>query len=453
MKSIYKSVLVLLVVTSLLLAGCGAQATVVPTNPPAVAQPTTAVQPTNPPPTAEPLTLVVWSLYNEGETIQKWEAAAIEAFEAAHPNITIDVTWAGREVVSVKLRNAIMSNSDLPDIIDQSNPNLVTGLLSQDLALPLDDYLATPAYNSTTPWGETFLPSVTEFLKYQGHSYMIPRMVYSSGFFYNKKIFADNNITIPKTWDEFLAVCEQLKTAGITPVLADNEAEYTIWPFTMAALRTTGPTGLYEAVADKTGEKWSDPALLQAATMLEQLSKYYQDGYTGSVWPAAQLEFVQGRGAMMFMGAWLPSEMLSDTPDGFEMDIFPFPTTGGPGDNANEGWTNSWAVLKGSTHPDAAVEFLKFLTSAEQMQGVLDAGAPVPLVGFPMPKSLQGLAEILSVDQLVSRQSGMLQDFSNLYFATIEAGPYADLYQGKSTPEDFISAVKQTQVQYYQANP
>lgn len=444
MKPSIKTIFALLITFSLLLTGCGGASPV--TEPPAAGQATDV-------PVAEPVTLVVWSMYNEGETMQIWEAAAIDAFEAANPNVTVEVTWAGRDVIGVTLRNALLSNGDLPDIIDQSNPNLVKGPLSEDLGLPLEDYLLTPAYNSDTAWGDTFIPSVMEFLKYNDHSYMIPRMVYSSGFFYNKQIFADNNITIPTTWDEFLVVCQQLKDAGITPVLTDNDPEYMIWPYTMAALRTAGPTGLYDALADKTAEKWNDPALLEAAGMIDQLNDFYQDGYSGSTWPAAQLEFVQGRGAMMFMGAWLPSEMLSDTPEGFEMDIFPFPNTGGPGDNVSEAWSNSWMVLNTTTHPDTAVELLKFLTSAEQLQGVLDAGAPIPLVGFPMPKNLQGLTDILGVDQLVPRESGMLQDFSSLYFDTIGAVPYAPLWQGTATPQEFIPAAIAAQLQYYQANP
>jgi raffinose/stachyose/melibiose transport system substrate-binding protein len=453
MKTSIKYFLAAFVILSLVLAGCGGATTAAPvaTQPPA-AQPTTEA-PATEAPAAEPVTITVWSMYNEGETIQQWEAAAIDAYEAAHPNVTIDVTWAGRDVVSVSLRNAMLSNSALPDIIDQSNPNLIKGPISEGYGLPLDDYLTTPAYDSSTPWGETFLPSVMGFLKYQDQSYMIPRMVYSSGFFYNKKIFTDNNITIPTTWDEFIAVCDQLKAAGITPVLTDNDSEYMIWPFTMTALRAAGPTGLYDAVADTTAAKWDNPGLLQAAQMIEQLKAYYQDGYAGSVWPAAQLEFVQGRGAMMFMGAWLPSEMLSDTPADFEMDVFQFPNVGGPGDNVNEAWTNSWMVLNTAEHPDEAVDFLKFLTSADEMQGVLDAGAPVPLVGFPMPKNLEGMAALLGVSQLVPRESGLLQDYSSLYFDTIGPNAYADLWQDGETPEQFIEAAKQAQLQYYAANP
>jgi len=158
MKSITQKALVFLMVFGLLLSGCGGQkqaATQAPaTQPPATQQASkTSVAPTA---AANPVTLVFWSMYNEGETIQGWQADAINAFEASHPNVKIKVVWAGRKNVSVKLRNAIISNGKLPDIIDSSNTELTIGLLSQNLALPLDDYLKTPAYNSDKVWGDVY---------------------------------------------------------------------------------------------------------------------------------------------------------------------------------------------------------------------------------------------------------------------------------------------------------
>ena len=34
---------------------------------------------------------------------------------------------------------------------------------------------------------------------------------------YNKKVFADNNLMPPKTWDEFFKVADALKAKGIVP--------------------------------------------------------------------------------------------------------------------------------------------------------------------------------------------------------------------------------------------
>ena len=37
-------------------------------------------------------------------------------------------------------------------------------------------------------------------------------------FTITKKTFEDNGLEIPTTWEEFTAVCDKLKEAGITPV-------------------------------------------------------------------------------------------------------------------------------------------------------------------------------------------------------------------------------------------
>ena len=49
------------------------------------------------------------------------------------------------------------------------------------------------------------------------------------GVFFNEKIFLDNGLTIPKTWDQFNAAIETLKAAGVTPIaggFADTGMRY-----------------------------------------------------------------------------------------------------------------------------------------------------------------------------------------------------------------------------------
>ena len=62
---------------------------------------------------------------------------------------------------------------------------------------------------------------------YEGKSYILPISMNAAGVFYNVKIFEENNIEIPTTYEELIAVCEKLKAAGITPfALPDKTMVY-----------------------------------------------------------------------------------------------------------------------------------------------------------------------------------------------------------------------------------
>ena len=58
-------------------------------------------------------------------------------------------------------------------------------------------------------------------------TYGIPNGVSYWPMFYNKKVFAENNLTVPKTWAEFINICDTLKAKGITPLTASVDGA---WP-------------------------------------------------------------------------------------------------------------------------------------------------------------------------------------------------------------------------------
>ena len=66
---------------------------------------------------------------------------------------------------------------------------------------------------------ENFTETALEgFTDKDGHIFAVPFAAVSHFVYYNKQIFADNGIEVPATFEEFLAVCEKLKAAGITPL-------------------------------------------------------------------------------------------------------------------------------------------------------------------------------------------------------------------------------------------
>ena len=51
-----------------------------------------------------------------------------------------------------------------------------------------------------------------------GRMFAVPFAAVSQIVFYNKDIFAEHNLTVPNTWDEFIQICQTLSEAGITPL-------------------------------------------------------------------------------------------------------------------------------------------------------------------------------------------------------------------------------------------
>ncbi len=60
----------------------------------------------------------------------------------------------------------------------------------------------------------------TSVYGYNGSTYALPGISWFEGIYYNKEIFEENNVELPKTFDEFLDVCTTFQNAGVTPLAA-----------------------------------------------------------------------------------------------------------------------------------------------------------------------------------------------------------------------------------------
>lgn len=60
-------------------------------------------------------------------------------------------------------------------------------------------------------WKDSFLPAFLNSSVYEGKNYAVPYRSSVLYMLYNKQVFADNNLDVPTTWDEFIDVCDTLK--------------------------------------------------------------------------------------------------------------------------------------------------------------------------------------------------------------------------------------------------
>ena len=65
---------------------------------------------------------------------------------------------------------------------------------------------------------------IKESFTVDGKAYAVPYSIIYNTVIYNKNVFAEYNLEVPKTFDEFLDVCQTLKDNGITPIALKNDS-------------------------------------------------------------------------------------------------------------------------------------------------------------------------------------------------------------------------------------
>ena len=135
--------------------------------------------------------------------------------------------------------------------------------------------------------------------------YALPTEYNIEGFWYNKKIFSDNGIEVPKTWTELVAASAKLKAAGVQPISSDGKEG---WPLTRLVgnyiFRDLGRDALQQVADGKA--KLTDPQYVKAADAVAELGKAGAFGKAvGSIDYNTMINlFLTGKAAMMYNGSW-----------------------------------------------------------------------------------------------------------------------------------------------------
>ncbi len=210
------------------------------------------------------------------------------------------------------------------------------------------------------------LKSASASMTIDGKKWGVPYTYYQWGIYYRKDIFAEQGIDPPKNWAEFLAACEKLKSAGITPITIGTKA---LWPtggwFDYLNLRVNG----YEFHMELTSGKvpYTDPRVKAVFEKWGELVKagYFNENHAAIDWQDAIPQMVQGKAAMYLMGNFAVATMkdggLKEEQIGFMQ--FPEITAGIP--MAEEAPTDTFHIPSGAKNKEDAKKFLAYLASPE----------------------------------------------------------------------------------------
>ena len=401
----------------------------------------------------EDVTLVYWSMWNETEgqalVIQDW----IEAFEAEYPNITIEAVWNGRQNQTL-VRTALSAGTTI-DFVDQDADQIAGGLMTEGLGYPLNAYLETPDLDTGAPLREIFLPGTLEMFEVDGETYLLPYIYNTVQFWYSKGIFEEVGVEVPETWEDFLAVNDALREAGYAPIAAEgNEPGYSTFYLANMVARVKGANFLLETAGDTTGEMWRDPVYLQTSEMLRELwdREDIPPITLGYVWPNGQNTLAFGDAAMELVGSWLPIELANMVDDDFEWGGFNFPAVEGGEGSINDvnALLLSFMILNDTEHPDEAFEFLRFMMTEENQQMMADESlVGVTRVDVAWSGAIADAQAAASNAEILYGDVGGIAGQYAEFLATVLWPNYMDLWQGQSTPEEFVETMATDAADYW----
>jgi len=378
MKSKWFSLASMLLVVVLLISACGA------TEEPA-AQPTKAAASESEPtsaPAAEKVTLTV--LVHQNPPMVEFMEAFNEKFQAKYPNITVDMSVVNANDLSTVTQTRLnakdvdvvdmfgFANAAQPYMKNVTPPNWQT-LIDAGLIMDISDQPFVQNYDTAT---------IQDAGTYNGKVYEINlgRVSYS-GIYYNKDLFAANNVQVPTTWSELVAACETFKAADIPCMTAGGKDG---WPIFVGAYGLIGSTYPDQAALVEglwTGTiKWNDATSLE---MWKKMKVYAQEmmepGASGIAGDAAPGRFASGAVAMFSGGTWYAAAIEAAEP-AFEWGYIPFPGSDNPEDNKYlfGKYDQGWVIAADTPHKDAAVAYLTEFSDPANYQAFANAVGFIP---------------------------------------------------------------------------
>ncbi|MBT2500870.1 sugar ABC transporter substrate-binding protein [Agromyces sp. ISL-38] len=290
-----------------------------------------------------------------------------DAFMKEYPNVQVKVVNAGTATDEyTKLQNAIKAGSGAPDVAQIEYYALQQFALSDGL-LDLSSY-------GLGDLEEKYTSSTWSAVNIDEGLYGLPQDSGPMVMLYNKSIFDQYGISVPKTWDEYITAAAKLHEADPSKFITNDVgdpgfAQPLIWQAGGHPYQTNGSEVTID-LQDEGTKKWADTwnQLLEPG-LLAPIPTWSDDWFKA---------LGNGTLSTIITGAWMPGILESSVPEGDgAWRVAPLPSYDGSPTTAENGGS-AQSVTKQSKNPALAAAFLRWLNSSDASIDVfLNSG------GFP----------------------------------------------------------------------
>ena len=288
--------------------------------------------------------------------------ALTAAYTAAHPGVTFEIEQRPGGTDGDNIIKTRLATGEMADVFIYNSGSLFQAMKPVDT---LADLTNLPGEANVL---DSFKATVTGT---DGKIYGVPfGTAMGGGILYNKKIYADLGLSVPKTWADFMANNEKIKAAGKVPVIQSFGDTWTSQLFVLGDfynVQAAVPT----FAADYTGNKAKYATTPAAMAGFQHQEDVFKAGYLNPDFGAAKLDdalsmLATGGGAHYPMLTFAVANIKQNNPDKLA-DVGFFAEPGA--DAAHNGLT-VWMpqgiyIPKSSKNLDEAKKFLDFVATTQ----------------------------------------------------------------------------------------
>ncbi|MBO3743279.1 ABC transporter substrate-binding protein [Actinoplanes flavus] len=315
----------------------------------------------------------------------------VEAFKAANPGVTVNLTTSGADQYQQQIRTQLASGT-APDVMTvwpgNGNPGATYVLAEPGYLLDLSDQ----------PWAAELPDAFQKVARYEGKTYNAVFGLNGIGAVYNDQAMTEAGLTAPGTWTDLLAFCKAAAGKG-TPAFALGIQDNWV---TQIALYALVATTVYSADRDFDTRMAAGQATFAGSRWTTAMAKYqemdaagcFQKDPLGTGYEASQTLAATGKTLGIIQGNWIIGLLKQKNPSGtFTMKALPatddpasflMPAAAGAG----------YGVNAKAENRELALRFITFVMSPAGMATFNEAQGSLPTLPGAGTTVDPGLAEL-----------------------------------------------------------
>jgi multiple sugar transport system substrate-binding protein len=297
-------------------------------------------------------TVTLGSNYSDANP-KKAMQAVFDQFMKQNPSINVKVNTVSHNTFQEQINSYLQGQPD--DVFTWFAGYRMQFFAQRKLATPIDD-----VWKTLTPQFSPALKAASTGL--DGHQYFVPIYNYPWAVHYQKSLFKENGYTIPKTWDQFIALAKKMKADGVPVGFSDKDGWPAMGTFDYINMRTNGYQFHVDLMAGK--KSWDSPQVKATFNHWRELMELYQPGALGRTWQETGTDLQNKKTGMLLLGTFVGT-VYTDKAAHNELDFFAFPSINPKwGQDSVEAPIDGFMLSKSPKNPEAAKALLTFLGSA-----------------------------------------------------------------------------------------